>query len=55
MGPEQAGWDPRFDDVFDGSAKLELVRFTPETVVIRDQSYRPTPWAAGIQPPRPTL
>jgi len=21
------------------------VRFTPETVVVRDQSYKPTPWA----------
>lgn len=47
MGPDEADWDRRFDDVFDGSAKLELVRFTPETVVVRDQSYRPTPWAAG--------
>ena len=39
MGPEEADWDRRLDDVFDGSAKLELVRFTPETVVVRDQSY----------------
>ena len=45
MGPGEADWDRRFDDVFDGSAKLEMVRFTPETVVVRDQSYRPTPWA----------
>jgi len=45
MGPGEADWDRRFDDVFDGSAKLEMVRFTPETVVVRDQSCRPTPWA----------
>ncbi|HJZ91277.1 MAG TPA: hypothetical protein VKE40_10425 [Gemmataceae bacterium] len=45
MGPDEADWDRRFDDVFDGSAKLELVRFTPDTVVIRDQSYTPTAWA----------
>jgi hypothetical protein len=44
-GPDEADWDHRFDDVFDGSAGLELVRFTPETVVVRDQSYRPTRWA----------
>jgi hypothetical protein len=47
FGPDEADWDRRFDDVFDGSAGLELVRFTPETVVIRDQSYRPTAWARG--------
>jgi len=40
FGPDEAEWDARFADVFDG--KLELVRFTPDTVVIRDQSYRPT-------------
>jgi hypothetical protein len=45
MGPDEADWDPRFSAVFDGSAGLELVRFTPETVVVRDQSYRPTRWA----------
>jgi hypothetical protein len=47
MGPDEADWDPRFTDVFDGSAGLELVRFTPETVVMREQSYRPTYWARG--------
>jgi hypothetical protein len=45
MGPDEADWDRRFDDVFDGSSCLELVRFTPETVVVRDQSYRSTQWA----------
>jgi hypothetical protein len=45
FGPEEADWDRRFDDVFDGTAGLELVRFTPESVVVRDQSYEPTAWA----------
>ena len=44
-GPDEADWDRRFDDIRDGSAAVELVRFTPDTVVIRDQSYRPTRWA----------
>ena len=46
-GPDEADWDRRFDDIRDGSAALELVRFTPATVVVRDQSYRPTRWATG--------
>jgi hypothetical protein len=50
FGPDEADWDTRFDDVFDGSADLELVRFIPETVVVRDQSYRPTRWARERKP-----
>jgi hypothetical protein len=48
FGPETEHWDSRFDDVFRGEHDehdLEMVRFIPETVVIRDQSYKPTPWA----------
>ena len=45
FGPDESDWDSRFANLFDGSAKLELVRFTPDTVVVRDQSYRPTGWA----------
>ncbi len=48
MGPDEAEWDHRFDDVFSGrhdEHDLKMVRFTPETVVVRDQSYRPTAWA----------
>jgi hypothetical protein len=45
FGPEESEWDPRFEDVFTGELGLELVRFTPETAVVRDQSYRPTRWA----------
>lgn len=49
FGPDESDWDHRFDDVFtsgehDGLG-LEMVRITPETVVIRDQSYKPTQWA----------
>ncbi len=51
MGPDEADWDRRFDDVFDGSAGLELVRLTPDTVVVRDQSYRPPRWAAAARLP----
>lgn len=54
MGPDEADWDRRFDDVFDGSAGLELVRFTPETVVVRDQSYRPARWARERGRPGPS-
>ena len=45
FGPDEADWDRRFDDVFTGALGLEVVRITPETVVMRDQSYRPTRWA----------
>ncbi len=45
FGPDEAEWDQRFDDVFNGEAGLEMVNFKPETVVMRDQSYRPTRWA----------
>jgi hypothetical protein len=45
FGPDEKDWDRRFDDVFTGELNLELVRIIPETVVVRDQSYRPTPWA----------
>ena len=47
FGPDEADWDRRFDDVFTGAPGVEMVRFTPETVVIRDQSYRPTRWSQG--------
>jgi hypothetical protein len=46
FGPDEADWDPRFDYAATGDeANLTLVRFVPETVVVRDQSYRPTRWA----------
>ena len=39
-------WDPRFDYAANGQeSDLTMVRFTPETVVVRDQSYKPTRWA----------
>ena len=45
FGPQEEDWDRRFDDVFTGEPGLEMVRIVPETVVIRDQSYKPTAWA----------
>jgi hypothetical protein len=45
FGPDESAWDRRFDDVFTGEQGLEMVRIIPETVVVRDQSYRPTPFA----------
>ena len=40
---------------FVGELSLEMVRITPETVVVRDQSYQPTPWARqhGTERPGP--
>jgi hypothetical protein len=45
FGPDENDWDSRFDDVFAPDSILEMIRITPETVVIRDQSYTPTKWA----------
>ena len=44
FGPDESDWDRRFDDVFTGERGLEMVRIIPETVVMRDQSYKPTPF-----------
>jgi hypothetical protein len=46
FGPDESDWDHRFDDVFTAESGLEMVRIIPETVVMRDQSYKPTRWAA---------
>lgn len=40
LGPEER-WDARFHAVFDRADRYRLVRFEPETVVARDQSYAP--------------
>jgi hypothetical protein len=46
FGPEEGDWDPRFDYEATGEeVGLTMVRFTPETVVVRDQSYKSTRWA----------
>ncbi len=45
FGPDESVWDRRFDDVFTGELGLEMVRIIPETAVIREQSYQPTPFA----------
>lgn len=54
FGPDEGDWDPRFNyEATDEEAGLTMVRFTPETVVVRDQSYNPTAWAqeASRRPP----
>jgi pyridoxamine 5'-phosphate oxidase-like protein len=53
FGPDEADWDPRFNyDATGEDADLTMVRFTPETVVVRDQSYKATRLAreAGRNP-----
>lgn len=40
FGPDESKWDHRFDDVLRGEGNVEIVRIIPDTVVIRDQSYR---------------
>jgi len=50
FGPDEQEWDPRFDDVIRGEGGVELVRFIPETVVIRDQSYKSTSWMRQQMP-----
>jgi hypothetical protein len=43
LGENEAEWDAaRFLDFMDDSENV-LVRFVPETVVVRDQSYTPSP------------
>jgi hypothetical protein len=41
LGSDERGWDPRFREDIEGETGVPLVRFTPETVVVRDQSYKP--------------
>ena len=53
FGPDEAEWDGRFDDVFTGELGLELVRFVPATVIMRDQSYTTTSWAREPGHPKP--
>lgn len=43
MGSDRAHWDLRFEFVWKGESKYPLVRFTPETAVVRDQSYHVGP------------
>lgn len=39
FGPDESSWDPRFREDIDGETGVPLVRFLPETAVMRDQSY----------------
>ena len=47
FGPDEERWDPRFREDIEGESGVPLIRFTPETVVLRDESYKP-PW--GVTP-----
>jgi hypothetical protein len=40
FGPREDHWDPRFREDIAGETGVPLVRFVPETVVMRDQSYQ---------------
>jgi hypothetical protein len=51
FGQDESDWDPRFDYSSGGDeSALTMVRVTPETVVVRDQSYEPTRWAREQRP-----
>lgn len=39
FGLDERTWDPRFREDINGDTRVPLVRFVPETVVMRDQSY----------------
>ncbi|WP_435195924.1 pyridoxamine 5'-phosphate oxidase family protein [Natronomonas sp. EA1] len=44
LGPDPDAWDPRFRSFITNPAESSVfVKFVPETVVARDQSYAPTP------------
>jgi hypothetical protein len=45
FGPNEERWDSRFRADIDGEKGASLVRFTPEMVVLRDQSYK-SPWGS---------
>ena len=59
FGPDEGDWDARFNYEATGEeAGRTMVRFTPEAVVVRDQSYKPTRWARQeasrrLRPPEP--
>lgn len=39
-GPNEERWDPRFREDIGGETGVPLIRFIPETVVVRDESYK---------------
>ena len=44
LGPEKDEWDEsRFPDPHDWGDEMVMIRFSPDTVVARDQSYSPAP------------
>jgi nitroimidazol reductase NimA-like FMN-containing flavoprotein (pyridoxamine 5'-phosphate oxidase superfamily) len=48
LGPDMDEWDEsRFPDPHEWGEEMATIRFEPDTVVARDQSYAPTPSARG--------
>lgn len=44
LGPDSTTWDkPFFGDPYEWGEEMIFIRFDPETVVARDQSYSPAP------------
>lgn len=44
LGPDRDEWDePFFGDPYEWGDEMVMIRFDPETVVARDQSYVPAP------------
>ncbi len=52
FGPDEGAWDPRFQEDLRGDTDVPLVRFTPETVVMRDQSYKASGQTPLVRPRR---
>lgn len=49
LGPDKTEWDEsRFPDPHEWGDEMATIRFDPETVVARDQSYAPAP---GVEDP----
>lgn len=43
MGDDQDAWDPRFLPSVRGEENVPMIRITPDTVVVREQSYTVSP------------
>jgi hypothetical protein len=52
FGLDEDRWDPRFREDIEGETGVSLVRFIPETVVMREQSYQP-PGDSATRPAGP--
>lgn len=43
LGPDKDEWDTFFGDPYQWGDEMVMIRFDPDTVVARDQSYTPAP------------